>query len=213
MLGHHVEVVFGFRALPRSLTCRPWLLTVVTYSGAGSSFKNWVEHYRVRGARGRVVLDLPWYARPPYRLIVTSETIVGLQSRRIDLALRCPRAGCLPGYQPAPHSYPMPKPVLPIRGLDRPTLEAALRYVLADERTPPVLEAVPRSSRCPSLTRCVVTYVDPAFPASPYRVEYRIAGEQLSGCWMGMRQGALDPLPFPDANTGRLELAACASWL
>jgi hypothetical protein len=215
VLGHHVEVVFGFRTLPRSPACRPWLLTVVTYSGrkASSSFKNWVGNYRIRGLRGRVVLDLPWYARPPYRLIVSSETIVGLQSREVDRALRCPSAGCLSGYQPGPHSYPMPKPVLPIRALDRATLEATLRYVLADERTPPVLFAVPRSSRCPSLTTCVVTYVDPAFPASPYRVRYRIAGEQLPGCWMGLRQGVLDPLPFPDTAVGRLELAACASWL
>lgn|GEM_PF-4658546 len=215
VLGHHVEVVFGFRTLPRSPACRPWLLTVVTYSGrkASSSFKNWVEHYRIRGLRGRVVLDLPWFARPPYRLIVSSETIVGLRSREVDRALRCPSAGCLPGYQPGLHSYPMPKPVLPIRALDRAALEATLRYVLADERTPPVLFAVPRSSRCPSLTTCVVTYIDPAFPASPYRVRYRIAGEQLPGCWMGLRQGVMDPLPFPDAGSGRLELAACASWM
>jgi hypothetical protein len=215
VLGHHVEVVFGFRTLPRSPACRPWLLDVVTYSGrkASPTFKNWVEHYRIRSLRGRVVLDLPWGGRPPYRLIVSTDTITGLPSRGVDLALRCPRAGCLPGYQPAPHSDSMPKPVLPIRGLDRPTLEATLRYVLADERTRPVLRAVPRSSRCPSLTTCVVTYVDPAFPASPYRVRYRIAGEQLPGCWMGLRQGTLDPLPFPDAATGRLELAACASWV
>jgi len=215
VLGHHVEVVFGFRTLPRSPACRPWSLTVATYSGrkASSSFKNWVEHYRLRGLRARVVLDLPWYARPPYRLIVGTETIVGLRSREVDRTLRCPRAGCLPGYRPEAHSYSMPKPVLPIRALDRARLEATLRYALADERTPPVLRAVPRSSRCPSLTTCVVTYVDPAFPASPYRVKYRIAGEQLPGCWMGLRQGAVDPLPFPDAATGRLELAACASWV
>jgi hypothetical protein len=212
VLGHHVEVVFGFRSLPRSPACRPWSLIVSTNTRR-NGFHNAVEHYRIRQARARVVLDLPWYGRPPYRLLVTTQTIVGLPSREIDLALRCPRAGCLPGYRPPLHSYPMPKPVLPLRGLDRPTLEATLRYVLADERTPPVLFAVPRSSRCPSLTTCVVTYVDPAFPASPYRVRYRIAGEQFPGCWMGLRQGVLDPLPFPDAATGRLELAACASWL
>jgi hypothetical protein len=59
----------------------------------------------------------------------------------------------------------------------------------------------------------VITYVDPAFPASPYRVRYRIAGEQITGCWMGLLQSVLDPLPFRDARRGRLELAACASWL
>ena len=212
VLGHHVEVVFAFRTLPRSLACRPWLLTVSTNTRR-PGFHNWVERYRIRGPRGRVVLDLPWYGRPPYRLVVTAETITGLRARELYLALRCPRAGCLPGYSPGLHTNPMPKPVLPIRALDRPALEATLRYALADERTPPVLRAVPRSSRCPSLTTCLVTYVDPAFPASPYRVRYRIAGEQFSGCWMGLRQGVLDPLPFSDAATGRLELAACASWL
>ena len=214
VLGHHVEVVFGFRRLPRSPACRPWQLTVVTYSGrkASSSFKNWVEHYWIRGSRGRVVTDLPWYAQPPYRLLVISETITGLRGRYVDQALRCP-GRCLPGYSPPPHTSPLPKPVLPIRALDRPRLEATLRYVLAGERTPPILSAVPRSSRCPSLTTCVVTYVDPAFPDSPYRVKYRIAGEQLPGCWLGLRQGAMDPLPFSDAATGRLELAACASWV
>ena len=215
VLGHHVEVVFGFRRLPQSPACRPWQLTVVTYSGrkASSSFKNWVERYWIRGPRGRVVVDLPWGGRAPYRLIVASETITGLRGREVDRALTCPRAGCLPGYRPGLHTFPMPQPVLPIHALDRPSLEATLRYALADELTPPVLRAVPRSSRCPSLTTCLVTYVDPAFPASPYRVRYRIAGEQIAGCWMGLRQGVVDPLPFSDAATGRLELAACASWV
>jgi hypothetical protein len=75
------------------------------------------------------------------------------------------------------------------------------------------LQSVPRSSRCPSLGVCLVTYVDPAFPAAPYRVRYGIAGEQIRGCWMGLRQGVMDPRPFEDAAIGRLELAACASWL
>jgi hypothetical protein len=124
VLGHHVEVVFGFRTLPRSPACRPWLLTVSTNTRR-PGFHNWVERYRIRGPRGRVVLDLPWYGRPPYRLIVSAETIVGLRAREVELALRCPRQGCLPGYQPGLHSYPMPTPVLPLRALDRPTLEAS----------------------------------------------------------------------------------------
>jgi hypothetical protein len=107
----------------------------------------------------------------------------------------------------------MPKPVLPKRGLDRSALEASLAYALAGERQPPIVHAVPRASRCPSLNVCVLTYVDPAFPDSPYGVRYRIAGQQLPCCWMGMRSGPLDPLPFNDAYTGQLELAACASWL
>jgi hypothetical protein len=220
ILGHHVEVVFTFARLPRSGACRPWDLAVVTYNGGPSSatYNNWVEHFRVRGTRGRVVVDLPWGGTPPYHLLVSSETILGRRGPTVKRLLRCPRtgddvAGCLPGYRPGLHAYPMPKPVLPIRGLDRTTLEASLRYVLGDEKTPPILAAVPRSSRCPSLRFCVITYVDPAFPASPYRVRYRIAGEQITGCWMGLLQSVLDPLPFSDARRGRLELAACASWL
>jgi hypothetical protein len=220
ILGHHVEVVFTFARLPRSGACRPWDLTVVTYNGrpGNSTYNNWVEHFRVRGKRGRVVVDLPWGGMPPYRVGVSSETILGRRSPLVMHRLRCPRTGddvrgCLPGYRPELHAYPMPKPVLPMRGLDRTTLERSLRYVLADEKTPPILAAIPRSSRCPSLRSCVITYVDPAFPASPYRVRYRIAGEQITGCWMGLLQSALDPLPFSDARRGRLELAACASWL
>jgi hypothetical protein len=48
-LGHHVEVVFGYRTLPRSPACRPAVLNVVVYSGekASSSFNNagGVAHY------------------------------------------------------------------------------------------------------------------------------------------------------------------------
>lgn len=107
----------------------------------------------------------------------------------------------------------MPEPVLPKRGLDLSALEASLAYAVDGQRLPPIVHAVPRASGCPSLDVCVVTYVDPAFPDSPYRVRYRIAGQQLPGCWMGLRSGPLDPLPFSDAFTGHLELAACASWL
>ena len=210
VLGHHVEVVFRFARLPQSPACRPWELSTVTYNK--SSGARWVEHYWLRGPRGRVVTDLPWYGRPPYRLVVIAETINGLRSRYVEQALRCPR-GCLPGYSPPPHASPLPKPVLPVRALDRPTLEATLRYALAGERLPPVFHALPRSSSCPSLGLCVVTYVDPAFPRSPYRVRYRIAGEQSPGCWMGLRQRVVDRLPFPDAYPGRFELGACASWL
>jgi hypothetical protein len=220
ILGHHVEVVFDYPHMPPSPACRPWGLTAVVYSGGkgGSTFKNSVGQYRIRGRRGRVVVDLPWYARPPYHVIVGSTTITGRRGPQVERTLRCPITGdlvdgCLAGYRPGLHTYPMPKPVLPIRGIDRATLEASLRYVLADERTPPILLAVPRASRCASLNRCEVTYADPAFPASPYRVRYRIAGQQVRGCWMGMREVVIDPMPYEDAGRGRLELAACASWL
>jgi hypothetical protein len=212
IIGHHVEVVFAYPHLPRSDACRPFLLTAVVYTGrkASSSFSNAgaVGSYRLRGPRGRVVLDLTWFSKPQYHLIVNATTINGRRGPDIDRALRCPRAGCLPGYRPAPHAWKLPEPVLPLRGVDRSTLEATFRYVVAGERWPTA-----RRVRCPSLHSCELTYVDPAFATAPYRIRYRIAGEQVRGCWMGMRSAVLDPLPYPDAGRGRLELAGCGSWL
>jgi hypothetical protein len=221
IIGHHVEVVFNFVRMPESPACRPWELAVVVYSGAKASptFKNFVQRSWLRTGRGRVVLDLPWRGQAPYHVIVQASTINGRRGRAVERLLRCPGTGsavrgCLPGYRPSLHAYPMPKPELATRGLDRSALEASLDYALAGERQSPMVDATPLAPRCPSLNACVVTYVDPAFPDSPYRVRYRIAGQQLPGCWMGMRSGRpLDPLPFSDAFTGRLELAGCASWL
>jgi hypothetical protein len=209
VIGHHIEVRFDFARFPESPACSPFQLDAVVLS----SSNNYVGHFWLSGRRGRVVLDLPWSAKAPYRLIVYAESILGRRSRPVQQALRCPSGGCLPGYRPALHSWPMPKPVLPVRGLDRAGLEASLEYALAGERVAPIVNAVPRSSSCSSLKVCDVAYVDPAFPDSPYRVRYRIAGQQVPGCWMGMRGSVLDARPFDDAFTGRLELAACVSWL
>jgi hypothetical protein len=209
ILGHHVEVDFDFAHFPESPACSPFQLDAAVLS----SSNNFAGHFWLNGRRGRVVLDLPWSGKPPYRLIVYASSIAGRRSRPVKQALRCPAGGCLPGYRPGLHSWTLPKPVLPVRGLDRGGLEASFDYALAGERQPPIVNAVPQASSCTSLKSCVVTYVDPAFPNSPYRVRYRIAGQQVPGCWMGMRSGALDRLPFSDAFAGRLELAACVSWL
>lgn len=220
LLGHHVEVVFEFARLPRSPACRPFGLTVAVLSGrkSSSTFRNWVERYRIRGARGRVALNLPFYGSPPYHVIVEPQTMAGRIGRQIEKPLRCQETGdmvrgCLDGYSPPLHSSPMPKPVLPIRDLDRRMLEASFAQVLADERTPPVVRAIPLTSRCASLAACEVTYADPAFPESRYRVRYAIAGQQVPGCWIGLQGKRLDPMPYEDAGRGRLLLAGCASWL
>jgi hypothetical protein len=219
ILGHHVEVVFEFAQLPASPACRPWEATVVVFAGrrASSSFKSQVASFLVSAQRARVVVDLPWFAQPPYSLTVTSSTILGRRSRAVERRLRCPGTGhavrgCLDGYRPGLHSFPMPKPVLPIRGLTRSTLEASLRYVVDAERAAPPLTAVPVASGCRSLAVCDVTYADPSFPASRYRVRYRIAGAQVRGCWMGIRQAVLGAMPYEDAGRGRLQLAGCAGW-
>jgi hypothetical protein len=217
VFGHHVEVVFEYRSMPSSPACRPAVLDVVVYSGqnASASFNNAgaVGHFLLRGSRGRVVLDLPWNGGPPYRLVANSSSLAGRRGPSVGRSLRCPGTGdfvrgCLPGYRPALHSLPLPKPVLPVRGLDRSKLERSLRYVLAGGPRVPVARAV----RCPSLDRCEITYVDPAFPSSPYRVRYRIAGEQIPGCWMGMI-GSVEERPYEDAGVGSQEIASCASWV
>jgi hypothetical protein len=221
IVGHHVEILFAFARMPTSPACRPWLLNVVVYSGktSSSTFKNWVERFRLRGARNRVAMIFPLYGKPPYHVLVQAQTLGGRMSRRVEQPLRCPGTGhatrgCLDGYAPPLHGSPMPKPVLPLRGLDRTTLQASLRQVLEDERTPPVTRAVPVASRCAALASCEVTYADPAFPQSRYRVRYRIAGQQVSGCWLGHRSGRpLGALPYEDAWSGRFRLAGCASWL
>ena len=220
LLGHHVEVVFNFTRMPASPACRPFELTVVVFAGkkASSTFKNSVGRFWLQGPRGRAVVDLPWAGNPPYRVIVSSATITGRRGPEVEQSLRCPGTrsvlrGCLAGYRPTAHTNPMPKPVLPVRGVDLSSLEATLRYAVAGQRMPPIVDSVPQASSCASLKVCTVTYVDPAFPDSPYRVRYRIAGQQVRGCWLGWREGAIDPLPFPDATTGQSNLAACSSWL
>jgi hypothetical protein len=118
-------------------------------------------------------------------------------------------SGCLAGYIPAAHEWTMPEPVLPLRGLNRSTLEASLRYVLDGEQWAPLERGV----RCSTLRRCEIPFVDPSFPRSPYQVQYRVAGEQISGCWMALRGRFIGEPPYPDASGGRLQLAGCAAWV
>lgn len=124
-----------------------------------------------------------------------------------DTAARTSK-GCLDGYAPPLHSWPLPTPVLPVTGLNRRQLEASLRYVITGERWPSA-----RDARCSSLHSCTVTLVTPGFPTTPYRVRYRIAGQQLPGCWMALNDGPIDALPYRVAGNGPLELAGCRSWL
>ena len=214
IIGHDVEIVVAFKRLPASDACRPFgVTTVMNGAPVRNPGPGWVNRYLVRGPRARVVSMLPMYAKAPYRLLVSSETISGYRSRMVELPLRCPGTGdlvkgCLRGWAPKLHSNSMPTPVLPLRGVDLPSLEATLRYVIADERT-----ASPARVHCASLRSCEITYIDPDFPRSPYRVRYRITGEQLQGCWMGWRQTTLDTPPYADAWQGAMQLAGCVSWL
>jgi len=212
IIGHQVEVLYRFRQLPTSAACRPAGVTVVVHSNkstapSGSLIPS-VGNYLLVGPVGRLTLDLPWYAAPPYDLQVDSSTLLGIRSTYFKQRLACPAAGCLGGYNPPLHSSPMPQPVLPLTGLNRAQLEASVRYVVSRERWPSA-----RSASCSSINSCTVTQVTPGFPNRPYRVRYRIAGQQVSGCWMGFNEGPVDRLPYRDAGRGLLELAGCHSWL
>jgi len=211
VLGHHVEVLFDYRRLPSSDACRPAFLDVAVYSGkkASSTYNNAgaTGTYALEMLRGRIVTDLPWRGHAPYHVLVRATTILGRRSNATEVALTCPRSGCLPGYEPT-HSWSLPQPVLPLQGVDRVGLEASLRYVVSRARWPSA-----RPVSCSSLHACVVTLADPAYPRSPYHVRYQIAGEQIPGCWMAMQRDALDRPPYKDAGQGPLELAGCLSWL
>jgi hypothetical protein len=212
IIGHQVEVLYRFRMLPTSAACRPAGVTVVVHSSnstapSGSSVPS-VGTYALAGPVGRLTLDLPWYTRAPYDLQVNSATLPGYRSTYVKRQLVCPRQGCLDGYSPPLHSSPLPKPVLPLTGLNRAQLEASLGYVVSRERWPSA-----RGVSCSSLRSCTVTQITPGFPNRPYRVRYRIAGQQLPGCWMGFDEGPIDTLPYRDAGRGPLELAGCRTWL
>jgi hypothetical protein len=216
LLGHHVEVRLAFARMPESPACRPWLVSVAVIGGTRAV--PWVERFRLKGPSGRVALNLPFLGRPPYRVLVQAQSLGGRMGKRVERPLPCPGTGhavkgCLGGVKPTAHAIPMPKPVLPLRGLDRRTLEESFAQVLADEATPPVVKAVPRASRCLSLRVCEVTYADPLFPGSPYRVRYSIAGQQVRGCWIGLRGRLTGTRPYDDSGSGRTFLAGCASWL
>jgi hypothetical protein len=98
-----------------------------------------------------------------------------------------------------------PQTLPPVRGVDRQGLVASRRYVVAGER-----EARAAAVRCPSLSACEVTYVDPDFPGSPYRGPLRIGGEQVDRCWMSVRENGAEP-PYEDAWRGAAP-AGCVSW-
>jgi hypothetical protein len=212
ILGYQVEVLIEFARLPRSWQCRPWQLQAIVHSRDAKL--NFDSHFAVEERRGRIVVNLPWFGHPPYRLEVFSETLFGRQGPTIEVPIRCPSTedrvrGCLAGLA----GFSSPKPELPIHGVTLSSLVASLDYLLEPQRRPPVLRAAPRAFRCRSLRVCEVTYIDEAFPASPFRVRYRITGQQVRGCWMGLHEGISGRRPYDDAGGGPPTLAACVSWV
>lgn len=212
LLGYHVEVLVGYERLPLSMQCRPWKLRVHVHSADGKI--NFDSNFALVGLRGRIVVNLPLFGHPPYRLAVYAESLFGRQGPRVEHPLPCPitghsAKGCLVGLT----GISSPTPELPLRGVTLRALETSLRYVLEPQRRPPLVRATPSAFRCSSLRACEVTYVDRAFPKSPFRVRYRIQGQQVRGCWMGVHAGFVGERPYEDAGGGPPTLAACTSWV
>ena len=212
VLGYHVEVLVELNPFPKALSCRPWRLRVYVHSGDRKL--NFDSSFGVERPRGRIVVNLPLFGHPPYRLKVESESFLGRTGPSVEISLRCPGIGhrvkgCLAGLT----SLSGPRPGLPLRGVTLPALRASFAYLLEAERRPPILKATPTGFRCSSLRTCEVTYVDRAFPDSPFRVRYGISGQQVPGCWMGVHRGETGQRPYEDAGGGMRTLAACASWV
>jgi hypothetical protein len=214
VLGYQVEVLVSFERLPRSLACRPWRLRVTVHSSDGKLNPDSAGGFYIHARRGRVVVDLAWFGKPPYRLKVYAESLAGRYGKAVEVRLRCPGTGAFArGCFAGTRGFGLPKPILPLRGVTRASLETSLDYLLSAQRRPPLLHAAPVSSECSALRACEVTYVDSLFPDSPFRIRYRIVGQQVRGCWLGRHQGFLDERPYEDAGGGPLSLAACASWV
>lgn len=212
VFGYQVEVLVDYARLPRSLQCRPWTLRVYVHSADGKI--NFDSSFAVEALRGRIVVNLAWFGHPPYRLVVYSEALSGRRGPTVEISLRCPGTGhrvegCLAGLA----GFSPPKPELPLRDVTLSALKASLDYVLGPQRRPPILQAAPSAARCSSLRACEVTYVDRAFPGSPFRVRYRIVGQQVRGCWLGLHGGMVGRRPYEDAGGGPPTLAACTSWV
>ena len=97
-----------------------------------------------------------------------------------------------------------------LRGISLTQLETSFRDGLSAGLTPPFQI---RAAGCRSLTACEVTYADPLFPREPYRIRYRIGGEQVSGCWATLIARRVDPVPYDDTHQGSGPSGGCAAWL
>ena len=212
IFGRHVEVIVRFSRFPSAPECRPLAIQVTTHGKPTTKVGPfpWNVTFALRGAIGRAVIRLPPYSMAPYRLNVTAVSSGGWISKRVEQDLSCPSDGCMRSESYSPPTERNPHRVLPLRGVDRRSLEESFRTALAVNRRGPYIM---RNVGCRSLTTCEATYADPLFPDMPYRVRYRIEGEQRAGCWMARDATLLDPLPYEDTYRGSIVPAGCVSWL
>jgi hypothetical protein len=211
IFGRHVEVIVRFGRYPSASACRPQAIRVTTLGRPTTKVGPfpWNVTFLLRGAIGRAVIRLPPYSMAPYRLSVTAFSL-GWMSKQVDQNLSCPSGGCMRSESYSPPTDRDPHRVLPLRGVGRRSLEESFRTALAVNRRGPYTM---RNVGCRSVRSCEATYADPLFPDMPYRVRYRIEGEQRAGCWMARDATLLDPLPYEDTYRGSIVPAGCVSWL
>ncbi len=196
-----------------------------------------IATFRLVGSRGRVISRLPLGEPPPYSVRVSASVINNISSAAVTSTLTCPHStsttvGCEPpahaGTADAPDVIPPSGPLKPLRHFSRLDLQQSVAWVAAHQPIKP-------SVMCPSTTRCRLTYLDRAAggitttkkcqpsgicqatyhdshaPPQPYTIDYKIAAEQVRGCWMAVRDTSYAGLP-PYVYTGVDELAGCRRW-
>jgi hypothetical protein len=196
-----------------------------------------ITTFRLVGPRGRVISGLPLGEPPPYSVRVIASVINNISSAAVISELTCPHStstivGCAaPAHADtagAPDLISSSGPLRPLRHFSRLDLQQSVEWVTAHQPIKP-------SVTCPSTTRCRLTYLDRAAegitttkncqpsricqttyhdshaPPQPYTIDYKIAAEQVRGCWMALRETAYADLP-PDVYLGVDELAGCRPW-
>jgi len=190
LLGRQVQVDVQLQGHPRSLSCRPFVFTIVVKSGDGetiggvASYFLFAPGFRSVPRRFRVLGQLPIDGSPPYHLTVNTEGTTG-RSTYVERDLPCPTTGdlvrgCLRGIVPALHHYVVPRPTLPLRGVTVPELLRTFKAALAWD---PQLQRY-RSARCPTTSSCSIG-IDAPLRGARGTATYRIQGEQVDGCWLG----------------------------
>jgi hypothetical protein len=193
--------------------------------------------FRIVGPRGRVISSLPLGEPPPYSVRVSASVINNNTSAAVISDLTCPYSpsttvGCEPparvGNADAPDPILPSGPLKPLRHFSRLDLQQSVAWVTAHQPIKPRVV-------CPSTTRCRLTYLDRATgrititkkcqtagicqatyhsspaPPQPYTIDYKIAAEQVPGCWMAMRDTSDADLP-PYVYSGADDLAGCRRW-
>ena len=144
---------------------------------------------------------------------VTASVINNSRSAAVTADLTCPHStsttvGCAaPAHADmtgAPDLVGPSGPLNPLRHFSPLALQQSMAWVTAHQPITPRVG-------CPSTTHCQLTYHSSYAPSQPYTIDYKIAAEQVRGCWMALRETSYADLP-PYVYPGVDELAGCARW-